>query len=330
MPPVASPPPPRPRPRRDERCDPGDAGPRRGEPQCAAAATAAARKSEYRQDDALQPALRHARQDGELPGTTTDLRVGRLQMPLAAAGARPLEVVDLPGLYSLELDLPRVDRRGPGAHRRRAVPPAAAIVVADATNLSRHLMLVGELARQAVPFVVALNMIDLAHGRGLTFDLEKMSRRHRRAGGADRGAQRQGGRRADPAASLGLRRAALSRGSEPAGRAGRPRPDRERRGAPGARGPRALGRDRRRRERRRRAGGGQRQRHGARPARRDLHPPDPRADHLSPRDGRAVLGDLRRRQRADGPDRGDLRPTWAVSWRPGCRPARCATCSSAG
>lgn len=109
------------------------------------------------------------------PGTTTDLRVGRLQLPQPEGGSETVDVVDLPGLYSLKLDLPE------SAVARNAVagtgePPAAVIVVADATNLSRHLMLVGELAREAVPFVVALNMIDLAHRRGLSFDLEKMSR----------------------------------------------------------------------------------------------------------------------------------------------------------
>ena len=109
------------------------------------------------------------------PGTTTDLRVGRLQMPLASGGSETLEVVDLPGLYSLKLDL-HESTVAVQALAGGSEPPAAAIVVADATNLSRHLMLVGELTRQSVPFVVALNMIDLAHRRGLSFDLEKMSR----------------------------------------------------------------------------------------------------------------------------------------------------------
>lgn len=109
------------------------------------------------------------------PGTTTDLRVGRLAMPLPSGGQETLEVVDLPGLYSLKLDL-HESTVAVQALTGGEAPPAAAIVVADATNLSRHLMLVGELTRQSVPFVVALNMIDLAHGRGLSFDLDKMSR----------------------------------------------------------------------------------------------------------------------------------------------------------
>lgn len=109
------------------------------------------------------------------PGTTTDLRVGRLQLPIAAGATEAFDVVDLPGLYSLKLDLPESTVAASALAGSEGPKPAAAIVVADATNLSRHLMLVGELAREGVPFVVALNMIDLAHGRGLSFDLEKMS-----------------------------------------------------------------------------------------------------------------------------------------------------------
>jgi ferrous iron transport protein B len=110
------------------------------------------------------------------PGTTTDLRVGRLQLPLAAGASEAFEVVDLPGLYSLKLDLPESKVAANAVAGADGRLPAAAIIVADATNLSRHLMLVGELAREGLPFVVALNMIDLAHRRGLSFDLEKMSR----------------------------------------------------------------------------------------------------------------------------------------------------------
>jgi ferrous iron transport protein B len=110
------------------------------------------------------------------PGTTTDLRVGRLQLPLASGASEAFDVVDLPGLYRLKLDLPESTVAVRALAGSDGAKPAAAIVVADATNLSRHLMLVGELAREGVPFVVALNMIDLAHRRGLSFDLAKMSR----------------------------------------------------------------------------------------------------------------------------------------------------------
>ncbi len=104
------------------------------------------------------------------PGTTTDLKIGRLQLGEGEA----FELVDLPGLYSLDLELPE-SRVAVEALTAADAPPAAAIVVADATNLPRHLMLVGELRRRGVPLVVALNMIDLARRRGLSFDLARLA-----------------------------------------------------------------------------------------------------------------------------------------------------------
>lgn len=110
------------------------------------------------------------------PGTTTDLRRGRLVLGAAGDRAeRTVEVVDLPGLYSLDLDLPESRVAVDALAGVDGVEPAAAIVVADATNLVRHLHLVGELRRRGLQFVVALNMIDLARRRGLSFDLGRLA-----------------------------------------------------------------------------------------------------------------------------------------------------------
>lgn len=104
------------------------------------------------------------------PGTTTSSRVGRGQ-----AGELAFEVVDLPGLYRLSLNLPesRVCRAallGEGMPR-----PALAVVVLDATNLARNLQLLAEILELGVPAVAALNMVDLAQRRGLTFDVARLS-----------------------------------------------------------------------------------------------------------------------------------------------------------
>ena len=108
------------------------------------------------------------------PGTTTTSRVGRAALP----DDRFAEVVDLPGLYELSLDVPetRIARdvlTGTGLYRR----PDAVVVVVDACNLTRNLVLVGELLAYELPIVVALNMVDLAQGRGLTIDADKLSSR---------------------------------------------------------------------------------------------------------------------------------------------------------
>jgi len=109
------------------------------------------------------------------PGTTTDLRVGRLQLPASRGPAIAAEVVDLPGLYGLDLDLPesRIAAEMLAADAKQ--PPAGVIVVADATNLVRPLALAADIARRGVPLVVALNMIDLARRRGISFDLGQLS-----------------------------------------------------------------------------------------------------------------------------------------------------------
>lgn len=113
------------------------------------------------------------------PGTTTELRAGRLNLSTPSDAGRAIgavELVDLPGLYSLELDLPESQVARGALAGTDGVAPAAAILVADATNLVRHLQLAGELARRGLPLVVALNMIDLARRRGLSFDLAHLER----------------------------------------------------------------------------------------------------------------------------------------------------------
>ena len=108
------------------------------------------------------------------PGTTTASRVGRAALP----GDWLTEIIDLPGLYELSLEVPetRIARdvlSGAGLYRQ----PDAVLVVIDACNLTRNLVLVGELLAYGLPLVVALNMIDLAQGRGLTIDARKLSER---------------------------------------------------------------------------------------------------------------------------------------------------------
>jgi ferrous iron transport protein B len=105
------------------------------------------------------------------PGSTTDLRVGRARL-----GGVEAEVVDLPGLYRVDLELPesRLVRdilHGAGVFRR----PDAVVVVVDAANLARNLCLVGELLAFGVPTVVALNMVDLARRRGISIDRDRLA-----------------------------------------------------------------------------------------------------------------------------------------------------------
>jgi ferrous iron transport protein B len=107
------------------------------------------------------------------PGTTTSTRTGRSGL----GGAGRVDIVDLPGLYTLALDAPesRIVRTVlDGAARVR---PDAVVLVVDACNLGRNLSLAAEVLASPVPVVVALNMVDLARQRGLHIDLAALSRR---------------------------------------------------------------------------------------------------------------------------------------------------------
>lgn len=113
--------------------------------------------------------LRH--KTGNFPGTTQEARVG-----VARGGTDTIEVIDLPGVYSLELEQSEAEiARGvlagtlapPG---QVAAAPDVACVIVDATNLERNLALVGEVLRRRLPTVIVLNMMDLAARRGLRVD----------------------------------------------------------------------------------------------------------------------------------------------------------------
>lgn len=108
------------------------------------------------------------------PGTTTDARIGRATLP--GSSELTVEIIDLPGTYRLELQIPeatvcREVLHGEGLYRQ----PEAVVVVVDACNLNRNLYLVGELLAVGLPTVVALNMIDLAQRRGLSLDPAHLS-----------------------------------------------------------------------------------------------------------------------------------------------------------
>lgn len=108
------------------------------------------------------------------PGTTTAMRSGHTSL----IDGWQADVIDLPGLYELDLDSQesRIARRvldGGGRDPR----PDAVVVLVDASNLTRTLVLAGELLASDIPVVVALNMVDLARRRGLTLDVPTMERR---------------------------------------------------------------------------------------------------------------------------------------------------------
>jgi ferrous iron transport protein B len=90
---------------------------------------------------------------------------------------RPLELVDLPGTYSLDPASPdeQVTRDVLFGRQAGERTPSALIVVVDATNLDNHLRFVLQLVALGLPVIVALNMIDMAERDGLVIDIARLS-----------------------------------------------------------------------------------------------------------------------------------------------------------
>jgi ferrous iron transport protein B len=105
------------------------------------------------------------------PGTTTALRTGTLRR-----GHVSVEMLDMPGIYDEMLDTPeaRIVRTAMSDARRKG---DVVVVIVDASNLSRHLILVGQLLAAHSRLIVCLNMMDVATRRGLVVDADALTDR---------------------------------------------------------------------------------------------------------------------------------------------------------
>jgi ferrous iron transport protein B len=124
---------------------------------------------------ALFNALTGARQKvGNYPGVTVERHSGRLTL----ADGRPIEMVDLPGAYSLEPASPdeAVTRDVLLGRQKGERQPDALVIVVDASNLDNHLRFCLQLIELGHPTIVALNMVDLAKRDGLELDPAALER----------------------------------------------------------------------------------------------------------------------------------------------------------
>lgn len=102
------------------------------------------------------------------PGTTVEYAEG-----MARLGQLLIDVVDLPGTYSLSGN---TDDERVATELLLSRSPDAVIDVADATRLERNLVLLFELIESGHRVVLALNMYDLAKKAGLAIDSKELER----------------------------------------------------------------------------------------------------------------------------------------------------------
>ncbi|PMD97003.1 ferrous iron transport protein B [Siphonobacter sp. BAB-5405] len=111
---------------------------------------------------------------GNFPGVTVDRKAGLTRLDKNTDAT----VVDLPGTYSLypkSLDEQVV--LDVLANPSSKDYPDVVVVVADASNLKRNLLLFSQVADLGFHTILALNMVDVAEAHGLTLDPELLSTR---------------------------------------------------------------------------------------------------------------------------------------------------------
>ncbi|MAQ15201.1 MAG: ferrous iron transport protein B [Sandaracinus sp.] len=114
---------------------------------------------------------------GNYPGVTVDRRTARVTLG-QGEGAREVELIDVPGTYSLTASSPEeaiaVDAIL-GTITPEEASTKAVVVVADATSLARGLYLTLQVLECGFPTVLGLNMMDEARELGLAIDSAGLS-----------------------------------------------------------------------------------------------------------------------------------------------------------
>lgn len=110
---------------------------------------------------------------GNFPGVTVDRKSGLVSLP----GKGNAELVDLPGTYSIYAR--SQDERVATSiliDPEHADHPDLVLLVADATNLRRSLLLCTQVMDLGLPTILVLNMSDLLSKEGITIDTAKLER----------------------------------------------------------------------------------------------------------------------------------------------------------
>lgn len=103
------------------------------------------------------------------PGTTVEYTCGT-----AWVERQRIEIIDVPGAYTLE---PTNKAEEVALEMLLKEKPDLVINVVDATNLERNLYLSLQILEKGIPAIILLNKWDMAKWKGISIDLEGLSRR---------------------------------------------------------------------------------------------------------------------------------------------------------
>ncbi|MFQ3230144.1 ferrous iron transport protein B [Reinekea sp.] len=104
---------------------------------------------------------------GNWPGVTVDKKSG-----FVTIGDEKYELVDLPGIYSLEQAQLGLDEAI--AKKFLTNRPDIILNVVDASALNRQLLLTHQLREYGIPMIVAVNMLDVAQSNHIQVDLQTL------------------------------------------------------------------------------------------------------------------------------------------------------------
>jgi ferrous iron transport protein B len=104
------------------------------------------------------------------PGTTVEISKGYLKI-----GEEKIEVIDLPGAYSLE-PTAKAEEVAVSLLKEFPIDTSVVINILDSTNLERNLFLTLQLIEEGFRVIICLNMCDDAKHRGIDIDAGKLGK----------------------------------------------------------------------------------------------------------------------------------------------------------
>ena len=108
---------------------------------------------------------------GNWPGVTVEKKFGYFELE-----KQSIELVDLPGIYSLEQGYSGIDEKIAQDFLEQS-DISLIINIVDATNMERSLVLTQQLMERGVPMLLVINMLDVARQQGITVSTDKLAQK---------------------------------------------------------------------------------------------------------------------------------------------------------